>query len=238
MVAALARSQELWLEVPNPDNAKEARGLLRQFGFDSAHPLSSKLPHDAVMHLDAAARSLGIAEGETAFEPMRPWLAAVVLGNAFVVRAGYDPASGVEASLFREAVAAGKSVRGFESLEQQTRFFADMKPELELQFLQNELQDFDQGPRKLDRLVEAWRRGDDAAITQMLVEEIKGPYPALYRILLVDRNQAWADTIAAMLKGPGVRFVAVGAAHLAGPDSVQAALERRAVHVERITSNR
>jgi len=38
------------------------------------------------------------------------------------------------------------------------------------------------------------------------------------------------------VRGSGVRFVAVGAAHLAGADSVQAALARRAIRVERIAT--
>lgn len=234
VAAALARSQELWLEVPDPDDAEKAKGLIQQLGLDPAHPLSGKLPPDMVTHLDTAAKSLGVAAGEKAFEPMRPWLAALALGNALMVHAGYDPASGVETALLREATAAGKPVRGFETLDRQLHFFADMKPALERQFLQNTLQDLDRGPQQLSSLIDAWIGGDDAAITRIMVDEIKRPFPALYRTLLVDRNEAWAKTIATMVKGSGVYFVAVGAAHLAGPDSVQAALARRAVHVERV----
>jgi uncharacterized protein YbaP (TraB family) len=238
VAAALAASQELWLEVPDPGDAQAAQTLMQQLGFDRTHPLSSKLPPGDLAHLDGAAKSLGIAEGEKAFEPMRPWLVSIALEDALVVHAGYDPQSGVETVLRRDAVAAGKSVRGFETLEQQLHFFADMNPALELQLLQNTLQDFDEGPQKLTSLVTAWRNGDDTAIARTMVDEIKGPFPALYRTILVGRNEAWADAIAAMLKGSGVRFVAVGAAHLAGPDSVQAALERRSVHVERIATKR
>jgi uncharacterized protein YbaP (TraB family) len=36
-----------------------------------------------------------------------------------------------------------------------------------------------------------------------------------------------------MLKGSGVQLIAVGAAHLAGPDSVQAQLAKRGIKVER-----
>jgi hypothetical protein len=233
---ALAASQELWLEVPDPGDAAKAQTLMGQLGFDRTHPLSSKLSPDALTHLDSAAKALGVSDGEKAFEPMRPWLASVALENALIVHAGYDPESGVEATLLHDAQAAGKSIRGFETLEQQMHFFADMKPALELQLLQNTLQDFDEGPKKLTALIAAWLNGDEQAITRTMVDEVKQPFPALYRTILVDRNEAWAGAIAAMLKGSGVRFIAVGAAHLAGPDSVQAALERRAVHVERITA--
>jgi uncharacterized protein YbaP (TraB family) len=48
--------------------------------------------------------------------------------------------------------------------------------------------------------------------------------PLLMKVLLVDRNKAWAKWIEDRLKQPGTVFVAVGAGHLAGKDSVQAQL--------------
>jgi uncharacterized protein YbaP (TraB family) len=236
VAAALAASNELWLEVPDPGNAGEAQALMQQFGFDRDHPLSTKLPRDTLAHVDAVAKTVGIAQGEAALEPMRPWLASVALEDALLVHAGFDPESGVDAMLLHEAVAAGKPVHGFETMAQQMHFFADMAPALEVQLLQNTLQDFDQGPQTLETMVTAWLAGDDAIITRTMVDEIKQPFPALYGTILVDRNEAFAAAIAGMLQGSGVRFVAVGAAHLAGPDSVQAALARRAIPVARVAT--
>ncbi len=167
---------------------------------------------------------------------MRPWLAAVALEDALLVHAGYDPHSGVEPVLLRDAQAAGKPVHGFETLEQQMRFFADMPANVELELLENTLQDFDKGANKLDAMVDAWTHGDEAAITRTTVDEIKKPFPELYRTIVVQRNEAWADKIAQMLNDSGVKFIAVGTAHLAGPDSVQNALARRGVRVDRVAS--
>ena len=46
------------------------------------------------------------------------------------------------------------------------------------------------------------------------------------RVLLVQRNRAFAAGIEQLLNGDGVSFVAVGAAHLVGPDSVVADLAK------------
>jgi len=234
---AFAASQELWLEVPDPDNVQAVQPLIAQLGADPQHPLSTKLAPPELAHLDAVAKSVGMREGERTLDPMRPWLAAVALEDALLVHAGYDPHSGVEPALLRDAQAAGKPVRGFETLEQQMRFFADMPPAVELQLLENTLQDFDQGASKLDAMVNAWIKGDDAAITRTTVDEIKKPFPELYRTIVVQRNEAWAEAIAQMLNGSGVTFIAVGAAHLAGPDSVQNALARRGVRVDRVAAH-
>ena len=60
---------------------------------------------------------------------MRPWLAAVQLSLIPVVKAGYDPKSGVETVLTAEAKSAGKAQNALETAEQQIRFFADLPPE-------------------------------------------------------------------------------------------------------------
>lgn len=233
---ALAASQELWLEVPDPNNTQEAQRVMNEIGFDPQHPLSTKLSPQGLARLDTVANAIGMPDGEHALEGMRPWLAAVAIEGALLVHAGYDPDSGVEPVLLHDAIAARKTVYGFETLEQQLHFFGDMTPALELDMLQNTLQDFDHGKQQIDALVAAWLDGDDAAITRMTVDEVKIPFPALYRSILLDRNEAWAGAIASMLQGSGVKFIAVGVAHLSGPDSVQAALARRGVRVARMTA--
>jgi len=46
---------------------------------------------------------------------------------------------------------------------------------------------------------------------------------------VVQRNKAWTEKLVKLLQGEGdaTTFVAVGAAHLAGPDSVQKMLQAR-----------
>jgi len=51
--------------------------------------------------------------------------------------------------------------------------------------------------------------------------------------MLVKRNEAWAKAIAERMKQPGTTFVAVGAGHLAGPDSLQKQLEKLGIEVQR-----
>jgi len=231
---ALTASQELWLEVPDPDDQAAAQKLAAQLGYDPQHPLSTKLAPTDLARLDAAAKSLGIVQGEKVFEPMRPWFVSVALEGAIVAHAGYDPNRGVEQQLLHDEALADKPVRGFETFAQQMHFFSNMNTPLEVDLLRNTLQDFSKGASQLDAVVDAWERGDDAGIARIMVDEVKQPFPQLYRTILVDRNRNWASVIAKMLQGSGVTFIAVGAAHLAGPDSVQAALEQQGIAVARV----
>lgn len=231
---AFAASGELWLEIPNADDQAGATGLIQEYGFDREHPLSTKLSPQDRAKLDAAVKVAQLPRGEAALEPMSPWLAALTLDDALLIHSGYDLNSGVEHVLEQQAAQQQKPVFGFETLDQQIRMFADLSPELQVEMLENSLDDFQSGPQQLGALVDAWMKDDQATLAKLMVDEIKIPLPALYQVLLVSRNEAWADAIEGLLKKPGVRFVAVGAGHLTGPDSVQAALERRGTPVEAV----
>lgn len=228
---ALAEADELWIEVDTDDTAAMAP-LVRKYGLDPANPLSSKLTPEQKARLDAAAASMG-ATG-AAFEPLRPWMAGLQLSIGPLMKAGYDPASGVEAKLKAAARAAGKPIRTLESLEQQISFFGDLPPAVEMAFLLSALDEMDSGPAMLDALVAAWSAGDVQALNDLMVVEMAADYPELYEALLVRRNTDWAGQIQTMLAGDGVSVIAVGAAHLVGDDSVQALLEKRGVKVERL----
>ena len=58
--------------------------------------------------------------------------------------------------------------------------------------------------------------------------------PESMRVLLIDRNKRWADWIAARMAQPGTVFIAVGAGHLAGKNSVQRELASRGVKTQRV----
>ena len=62
---------------------------------------------------------------------------------------------------------------------------------------------------------------------------MKAESPAVYQALLVQRNTDWAGQIQTLLASSGTAFIAVGAAHLVGDDSVQEILKDRGVAVTR-----
>ncbi len=124
-------------------------------------------------------------------------------------------------------------MRGFETLEQQFRFFHDLPQEVQLQFLRQSLATWEEAEEMLDSMVELWAAGDVEGFEALVVDEMQAEWGQLYDVLLVDRNADWAGQIQTMLEGSGTAFIAVGAAHLAGDDSVQSMLEDRGVTVTR-----
>ena len=228
---ALDESAELWVEV-DTDDTGGMQQLIGRYGLDPANPLSGKLSPEELVRFRAAVASLGADPAK--FDPFRPWLAGLTLSVAPLLKSGFDPKSGVEEKLKAAARDSGRPIRTLETMEQQIRFFADLPPREELQFLLSALDATEDTTPMLDGLVAAWSSGDADAIGVMMNDEMAVKYPGFYDALLVRRNKDWAGQIQTLLKGKGVVLIAVGAAHLAGPDSVQAQLASRRIIADRL----
>jgi len=73
----------------------------------------------------------------------------------------------------------------------------------------------------LDELVADWAEGDVQGIADLIADEDMMGDGVVYDVLLVKRNRIWTKTIDQLLEDEaGTFMIAVGAAHLAGPDSV------------------
>ncbi|MDZ4114319.1 MAG: TraB/GumN family protein [Brevundimonas sp.] len=225
---AFASASHLIMEVDSPEDPSALLPIVREHGLSPDRPLSSLLTDREFAALDAAARTIGArAEG---MDSMRPWLAGVTVQSASIIRAGYAVESGVEPILKARAAAAGMTVSGFETPDEQIRMLSGFPEEGQLAYLRTALDDFGRAQTEVDKLVEAWAAGDVEAIRRLAVDPMRDT-PLLYEALLVRRNTNWANQIEALLEGSGTVFIAVGALHLAGDDSVQEILAGRGVEV-------
>ena len=229
--AAMAESKELWLELLDADDQAKLAPLVQQLGLDLQRPLSSKLDDAQKAKLNKVAAQLGINAAQ--LEPMRPWLAALTFSLAPLQAAGWTPDAGVDKLLQAQARKEGDKLQAFETAEQQMRFFADLPEPLQIEYLDQTLDDADRGLALMDQIAAAYAAGDSETIGRIMSAELQADAPEIYNVILTKRNQAWADQIQKVLAGKGTHFVAVGAAHLAGPDSLQVQLAKRGVKSER-----
>ncbi len=82
-------------------------------------------------------------------------------------------------------------------------------------------------------MVARWAAGDREGLGVLLNEDM-AELPEIGRVLLTERNARWAGWIEERMAQPGTVFVAVGAGHLAGGDSVQAFLAKRHLTAARV----
>lgn len=229
---ALAQSTTLYVEVTD-DNPGNMADLVQRLGMDPAHPLSSQLSPLEAHRLDLIATRTGVPGGMRKLNAMRPWLAALTLTLVPLKHAGLDVKHGVDRQLRARMSRAGKQVVGLETAEQQIHLLADMPRAMELALLRSTMRDVDKGPAQLTELIAAWKAGDMDALSRIANDTLRKQEPQLYQRLLVQRNQTWARQIAGLLQQPGTVFIAVGAAHLAGADSVQEQLRKLGIEAVR-----
>lgn len=229
---AFDSASEIWFEFANVNDSASVQPVIREHGLSPDRPLSGLLTPEEFSRLTAAAATIGVPEAQ--INASRPWFAAVTLTVAGITKAGYDPQSGGELILRQRADAAHKTVRGFETADQQVRLLAGMPEADQLSFLRGTLEEFDQGAENMDRLVDTWAAGDVAGLQPLVVDGLRSQSEELYRTILVRRNTDWAGQIQHILEGSGTVFIAVGGGHLLGPDSVQTILERRGVEVDEV----
>lgn len=233
--AAMQEAQELWLELPttNPEAMQgEMLQLVTKYGLAPQTPLSKDLTPEEMKTLDEAAKLAGLTAAQLNF--FRPWFAALTISTAAMTHAGYDTASGVDGKV--EAIFRAREItpKGLETAEEQIKVFAGMSREQELNYLRETMEEYEKASVELDQMVTRWAAGDVDNLEKLLVEEMKSEGPDLYQALLVNRNANWAVRIEDMLKGKGTAFIAVGAAHLIGPDSVLAMLKAKGIASERV----
>jgi uncharacterized protein YbaP (TraB family) len=230
--AAFAGAEEFVTETAiGDDAAAEYHALAERHGtLPAGETLSQRIGQDDAERLTRTARQLGV--DPAALERQRPWLVALQLSYLALARAGQNPEAGVEAVLGAEARAQGKRLSFLETPEQQVRVLADLSREEEARFLSLTLREIERGAGSAVAMDRAWVSGDTEALQRQLDEQWRESGPAFYAALIVNRNQAWADEIARRLEGSGRIFIAVGAAHLLGDDSVVALLRARGIEVE------
>lgn len=232
LTAAFDAADQVWFEIANPDDQAAVLPLIQQHGLDKARPLSSLLTAEELAQLDAAAKDLGASAAQ--MDPMRPWLAAMTLQMAPVIKAGYRPGAGVELMLKSRAEAAGKPIHAFETADRQIRILAGLDEADQLALLRQTLNDAGEGAGLLDGMVEDWVGGDVEGLAATMNDKMGETIPAVHEALLTRRNADWVGQIRTLLEGSGTVFIAVGAGHLSGPDSVQAQLAAQGVTAERV----
>lgn len=232
--AALSAADTVVFEVDmNSPEAQRAvaTDFLARGMFQDGRTLKGVLGDEDEAIVSAAFDSIGMPMD--AMNTFEPWLASVNLGVMKLVNDGYDPAAGVESVIEAEAKAAGKSFAFLETIAQQSDAF-DLLPEDEqIALLYETAILLDESPKMLDMLVSEWAEGDVDGMSVLVASpDGVGFTDAAYQSLLVNRNRNWVPQIEAMLDAPGTVFIAVGAGHLAGPDSVITMLRAAGYAVE------
>src|SRR3954454_2132295 len=151
---------------------------------------------------------------------------------------GMQVGNGADMVLRHIAEGEGKPVEGLETLELQLNMFTRM-PATPAQHSPKTGEPVEDGnamdslTKAMSEMQSAWKRGDQSVFVRML-GQLEASSPDTYRMMFTERNARWADWIAARMQTPGTVFVAVGAGHLAGKDSLLVRLAEHGIESTRL----
>lgn len=223
----------VYFETPGDPSPELMRSMIALGLNKNGRKLSDLLNAQERQNLKQAADYTGMPLN--GLESMRPWLAALNLDIAAMGKGGLKPDLGVESILEPRAKNAGQDLRYFETNIEQMHFFADLSDDIQLEFLREVLIHIESIVEEIQKLAGYWLYGDVDSLSVLIVDEMKAETPEFYNVFLTRRNAKWTEELTRVMhQEEGEFFVAVGAAHLAGPDSVQAMLEKRGFEVKRI----
>ena len=229
---ATGEAQELVLEVADlDDRAKTASTFLSLAVTPDLPPVIERVPAAKRAGLQALIDKSGVPAA--ALNRFESWAVAITLAAGMLKNLDVSPEYGVEKALQAIFVAGEKPVSGLETSEQQLGFFDKLPEAAQRTFLASMVDDSVDPAKEFDDMVSAWSKGDDKAIALSFDDELKLS-PELVEMLLRRRNANWTTLLKKRLEKPGTILVAVGAGHLAGPDSVIAMLGKDKLKVVRV----
>lgn len=230
--SALAGSDELVLEVADVDDMMASARAMAKLGVSAGlPPIAERVPEAKRAALRAMIAESGYPE--SVYDGLETWAAALPLLGVTFKRLGLDPSLGVERQIGAPFRAAGKRVVGLETIEQQFSFFDTLSEGAQRALLVAVVEDSEATRAQFRAMLDAWASGDLAGIARTFDDETNLS-PELKEALMKRRNQRWAEWLVRRLDSPGNVFVAVGAGHLAGADSVQAMLAARGLKAKRV----
>lgn len=210
------------------------RGVRNAFEESNELVLETLLPEGP----NASAQIKQTIKGPTV-TPSASFLATTKMAINVGKSQGMQVDDGADMVLRHVAEAEGKPVAGLETLELQLNMFNHLRvaaPTAPAGVKAGQPVD-DKSIQDLSKAMadmqSAWKRGDQNVFVHML-GQLEAGSPETYRMMFTERNARWADWIAARLQTPGTVFVAVGAGHLAGKDSVLVRLAEKGIESERV----
>ena len=170
------------------------------------------------------------------FTRYRPWLAAVVVGLAYVHHRDITTLRGVDDEIIEQAQAEGKELRYLEQIEDQMKLLVMGNDIDQIKALKRQLVSLPEAAIHTEDLVHTWAQGDAERFASLIERDFAGHVEA-QDLLISNRNRNWVPSISELLQSGKTAMVTVGAAHFGGVKGLISLLCAGGHDVDRIGMN-
>lgn len=240
MEDAFEKSKHLIVEarIDEIDQSKLNQGLKSLMLFSPPDKLSNHLSSPTKSALQDYLKWAG--ESDNLYESWKPWFLASYVNASIMKREGLKAELGIDRHFLKKAKEQNKTVSQLESVESQLKLLGGFPMDVQEKMLRISLLQLKNSAASCKLIEECWRDGDADSIATITCQEAEddSDLKAVQRKIYEDRNQSMTSKLLLLLTVPGPHFVAIGAAHLAGPESVLEHLKEQGFTVEQIRSQK
>jgi hypothetical protein len=223
---AIKDADLLVVELRLGDAATRRQVLLDLATTPGLPPLPERVPPDLRPQLAALLERGEMASED--FTSQETWALAIILAG---IDAPGAASNGVDRAMIDHF--AGRPVHELEGLRGQLSIFDRLPESAQAAMLAAVVRASEAVRRDPERLQRAWIAGDAATIEAATREGFLAD-PVLQEALLNGRNRDWMVQLLPMLKERPRPLIAVGAAHLVGPEGLAALLEAQGYRLRRL----
>jgi uncharacterized protein YbaP (TraB family) len=233
--AAYAGSDELVVELDLSDAtgsevgaSPTKRGLL-EAPTQLADVLSPPTLELLERYLDERELPFSLVEG------MKPWYLTNFLVVMELQDAGYDAEYGVDRQFIDRS--SGTPIVALETVDEQLDLLDHLPLRIQEIMLRDALKRNPHFDRATDQLIEAWRRGDERTLHELVFGPIAedADFELFYDSIFFRRNEVMARRLAEFARDGKTRFAVVGAGHMLGPRGIPSLLCDRGFEVRRVS---
>lgn len=229
-------AESLLFEVaPGDMTSPETVATMQKYmAYEEGQSLSKALPKAT---LDKLGTMVSASGGSLdAFEQSEPWAVSLGLVLGITQAMGFKADLGVDRHLMDRAAKAGKPAAGLETIDAQMKAMDSAPYAEQAHGLDEFLSDPRKAVKQMGDMHAWWRAGDIDKLDAGMRAEMARDTPETYRLLNVDRNDAWLPEVEKRLteSKSDDTLVVVGTLHLLGDDGLVEKLRTKGYTVERV----
>ena len=204
--------------------------------------LSESIGEELTGKLETTLKGINPALDVAIMEPMKTWAVAAAVT---VLPYQLEGRKALDQLIWQRAKDADKQTVGLETMKEQVAAFEVLDEAEQVVFLKSTLENFAKNGRLLREMIADYEKGDAESINRTFIKSIRelgenererAVGEKLLKSILTGRDRTMAETIDAMLRKDfsKTRFIAVGAGHLIGENSIRTHLEKKGWKINRI----
>ncbi len=227
-------ADELVLEsIESEGEDKNVRAQFQQMmhkGADQRKPILTRVSLNKRPALRRAAAKMRVPLAF--FSQMPTWMVTFSLSYGDMQSGGASGALGVEAALEKAFRTKKRKISAVENSQTVLNGLSDVPEAAQVKMLEDALDEIETGAGNDAQSDDNWAQGKVELLDKEFTREELGD--DVYDVLIKRRNTAWTLWLNKRLDTPGTVLFAVGAGHLAGPDSLQKMLADKDLTAQRI----